>query len=271
MSKPRLENVPVDEIVVSAENVRKHGADSDLEELEESIHKNGLLQPVVLVRVAPGRFDLIIGQRRLLAIKRLRARSEWPSGVVPAQVFDEMETAERISKSLTENLERKNLSFKDTCDAVALLMDEYGRVSKVARKLGVSQPKVYQFLKYDKLPAEIKDLVDSKDINQTDARRAMAAAGGDPAKAIAIAHELPKLRADQKVKLVSLGTSQRGATAQDLVREAKTAEREYRVTIILPKRSYDTLVDASEELKLDLESTASRAIVEWLHDKGYTG
>jgi len=269
VARAQLSFVPLADVVVSDENVRKHGADSDLEELEESIRTNGLLQPVVVVRKGSDKFDLIIGQRRFLAIKKLEERGLWAQGDLAALVYDHMDIPERISKSLTENLERKNLSFSDTCNAVALLMKEYHKVAKVARELGVSQPTVYKYIKNEKLPSDIKQLVDSKSITQTDARRAMAAAGGDPEKALAIAHELPKLRADQKVKLVSIGASRQDTSAKDLVREAKTAEREFRVTIILPRRSYNTLLGASEELKLDVESTASRAIVEWLRDKGY--
>jgi len=65
-----LPKVKLNKIRLSEANVRKLNKKEKIDELAESIKKYDLLQPVVVYERG-GRFELIIGQRRLLAFKEL--------------------------------------------------------------------------------------------------------------------------------------------------------------------------------------------------------
>ncbi|HEX5484110.1 MAG TPA: ParB N-terminal domain-containing protein, partial [Terriglobia bacterium] len=74
-----IADIPIDQIAVSRLNTRKDLAagneDSSIDDLAESIREKGLLNPV-MVRVMPeGGYELIAGQRRLLACRKIGLQS----------------------------------------------------------------------------------------------------------------------------------------------------------------------------------------------------
>src|SRR2546428_727889 len=83
--------VPVHEIVPNPEQPRRHFEDEALDLLADSIRRHGLLQPLVVRRIA-GRYELIAGERRLPATRRLtkseaerlvtRRRAPRPGGAI---------------------------------------------------------------------------------------------------------------------------------------------------------------------------------------------
>lgn len=266
--EPESRNIELDLIDVSPQNVRKTNIDEDIAELAASIAKVGLLQPLVVVKNGE-RFELIIGQRRLRALRQLRADNKWVAQA-PARVYEKLDPTKKLILSLTENLERRPLPFKDAVRAVGILYKKYGKSGpRVAAILGLSPPTIYKYLRLDKLPDHILDLVESKKITHYDAQRALVAAGGDAQKATEIATYLPEMRSDQKSRLMSYSAAVPEATASELREEATERKTEYRVTILLPKQPYESLSVAARKMNLDVESTAARAIVEWLRDKGY--
>ena len=60
--------IPLTDIEISDDNVRLHNAERDLDQLAESIHLLGLMQPVVLTgEFGKPPYQLISGQRRFMA------------------------------------------------------------------------------------------------------------------------------------------------------------------------------------------------------------
>src|SRR2546425_12266562 len=84
--------VAIHEIVPNPEHPRRHFDDEALGLLADSIRRHGLLQPLVVRRIA-GRYELIAGERRLRAALRAglervpvlvrEARAEDPLGRAP--------------------------------------------------------------------------------------------------------------------------------------------------------------------------------------------
>ena len=74
-----------------------------LEELAQSIRENGLLQPVTVRETATG-YELVAGERRLLACKSLGMEQ------IPAiiQRYDDQQAA---ILALAENLQRQDLNY----------------------------------------------------------------------------------------------------------------------------------------------------------------
>ncbi|GAI04140.1 unnamed protein product, partial [marine sediment metagenome] len=70
MKKLKFEYLPLDKIDISISNVRKTNLKEGIDELANSIKEIGVQQPIV-VSTKGERYELIIGQRRYLACKKI--------------------------------------------------------------------------------------------------------------------------------------------------------------------------------------------------------
>src|SRR5438093_13786918 len=83
--------VRIHEIVPNPEQPRRHFDDEALGQLADSIRRHGLLQPLVVRRIA-GRYELIAGERRLRAAVRA-GLERLPVIVREARAEDRLEPA----------------------------------------------------------------------------------------------------------------------------------------------------------------------------------
>jgi len=110
------DQIPLDQVRASPRNPR-HKLEG-LDELAASLQTYGLLQPVVVRRVA-GVYELIAGHRRLAAAQQLG----WPH--IAAVVRDETDDQAYLL-TLTENLQRDDLTPKEEASALEVLVRERG-------------------------------------------------------------------------------------------------------------------------------------------------
>ena len=106
-----------------------------LRELADSIRQSGLLQPVT-VREAGSGYELIAGERRLMACRLLGMEK------IPAIVesFDDQQSA---VFGLVENLQRKDLNYFEEAQGIQRLMGLCGLTQQqVADRLGKAQSTV---------------------------------------------------------------------------------------------------------------------------------
>jgi ParB family chromosome partitioning protein len=118
-----------------------------LESLARSIEQSGLMQPIVVRRVANARdqFELIAGERRWRAMDRL-GRSEVPAIV---QDVDDSKAAEL---SLIENLQREDLNPMDRAAALRRLSDEFSWThQELSQRIGVDRATVTNLLRLNEL------------------------------------------------------------------------------------------------------------------------
>ena len=143
MLKPR-------EIKRPQTNLRTDIDKRELNLLRDSISASGVLQPLLVRKTKRGKYELISGNRRLLAAIMLGLRR------VPCVVHNVTEK-DALLYSLTENLQTKGLSFFDEADAINLLITRFGMSQEeVALHLGISQTELYsklQLLRFDKKSA----------------------------------------------------------------------------------------------------------------------
>ena len=115
----QLEEVPINKIYVSKANVRTRQVEVDLDKLMSNIKRIGLLHPVIVFKT-DDKYELIVGQRRYLACRKLG----WER--IPAIVTGvKDETRSRIM-SLSEGIHRKELPSADLMDAIEALYMKYG-------------------------------------------------------------------------------------------------------------------------------------------------
>ena len=145
----RLRDLPVDSIDPNPYQPRQRWDDEALGELAASIEASGLLQPVV-VRPHGARWQLIAGERRWRAVRRLG----WPR--IPA-VIHEADDRTLLTLALIENLQRDQLTPLDEARGYARLQDDFGLPQgEVARLVGKSRPQVANTLRLLKLPAGVQ-------------------------------------------------------------------------------------------------------------------
>jgi ParB family chromosome partitioning protein len=122
-----------------------------LDGLAESIRDNGLIQPIV-VRSRGKRFEVVAGNRRFEACKRLGHKS------IPCEVLA-LTDQEAFEVSLVENIQRKTLNPIEEAEAFRRYVDDfgYGGVSELAKKVGKSQEHVSKRLQLLKLPKAVQE------------------------------------------------------------------------------------------------------------------
>lgn len=129
------ENISIKAIKM-ASNVRRSMDPLDLQELQASLRRYGMLQPVI-VQPIPGkraghRYQLIAGFRRVTAAKALG----WVE--VPAQVLDRaLAPRERVAVQLTENMQRETMRIRDIVISIQTLRDDQMSLQNIAETLGL--------------------------------------------------------------------------------------------------------------------------------------
>ncbi len=122
----------------------------DLEGLAESIHHNGLLQPITVRKKVNGVYELVSGERRLRACK-MAGLSAIPCIVI--EIDEEMSAL----LSLAENVQREDLHFFEEAQAIEKLIKGFGlSLEEVSQSLGKSHTVLSDKLKILRLPDEIR-------------------------------------------------------------------------------------------------------------------
>ena len=125
-----------------------------IDELAESIRVLGLLEPIVVMPSSskPGKYEILTGQRRFLAHKRLKQTTI--QAIVKTDKIDE-HVAKGIS--VTENMMRLDLTRKELIDACTSLYKKYGSVKDVCEATGLPQAKVGTLCQVRPVGAEAKN------------------------------------------------------------------------------------------------------------------
>ena len=120
-----------------------------LSELSASIREVGVLQPPVVRAIEGGKYELIMGERRLRASK-LAGLTHIP--VIIRQTKDE----ELLREALLENLHRSQLNPLEEGAAYQNLLNDFGYThEELAIKIGKSRPAISNTLRLLNLPASV--------------------------------------------------------------------------------------------------------------------
>ncbi len=141
-----IASIPLDKLVPWDGNVRKTGASEGLEELTASIAANGLLQSLVVRKANRGKFSIIAGRRRFLALSALAEGGTIASDApVPCRVIPG--SADPTEISLTENVVRAPMHPADQFVAFRELIDGGSTPADIAARFGISETAIAKRLK----------------------------------------------------------------------------------------------------------------------------
>jgi len=148
--------IPVAQIETNREQPRSQLG--DLEELTESIRQKGVLEPLLVRKVGPSRYQLVAGERRFHAAIAA-GLTEVPC--VELSLSDQ----EALEVALVENLQRRDLSPFEEAEGYRTLVEKYGYTHEdVARAVGKSRTSVTETLTLLNIPPAIRDLCRHADI-----------------------------------------------------------------------------------------------------------
>lgn len=150
----------VDLIMNHPHQPRKNYSLENIKRLADSIHKNGLIQPIVLSS-AHIPYRLIVGQRRLLAYKYLRDnvdKKKYKS--IPAIIQSKDDIRQDTLLALTENLHREDLNIIDKAESFKTLIDCGFATThnEIAKLLSVSRRMVGKYIAIAELSESAKTL-----------------------------------------------------------------------------------------------------------------
>jgi ParB family transcriptional regulator, chromosome partitioning protein len=151
-----IEEIDTSSIIPFAYCVRQ-SPNEEIDDLAKSILQSGLLQPLI-VRIRDSRFELIAGNRRYKACKKLGWRK------IICHVL-EVTDKEAFEISLAENIQKKTLNPIDEALAFKNYVTDYGwgGISELAKKVGKSISYVSKRINLLQLPSEvISSIIDSR-------------------------------------------------------------------------------------------------------------
>ena len=133
-----IKSIPLNKLVQSPRNVRRHSDPAADTELKASISAHGLLQNLIVRPAAKGKFEVEAGERRrramlALADEKILARDHEVTCLV---LEDSAEVA--VETSLAENFHRLAMNPADEAQAFAALVSGGATVDDVARRFGLT-------------------------------------------------------------------------------------------------------------------------------------
>jgi ParB family chromosome partitioning protein len=144
-----LLEVPVNAVRPNPQQPREHFDEESLAALADSIREVGLLQPV-LVRQQGDEYELIAGERRLRAARRVGMHT------IPAIVRN-ADNATMLQQAIVENVQREELNPLEEAAAYQQLIEDFALThDEVAARVGRSRATITNTLRLLQLPPAIQ-------------------------------------------------------------------------------------------------------------------
>lgn len=163
-----LDELRLDAIVPNAHQPRTIFDEDDLRELSDSIREVGVLQPIVVRRLSPSQYELVMGERRWRASKL--AGLETIPAIVKTTSDNDM-----LRDALLENLHRVALNPLEEAAAYQQMIDEFGLTQQqLSKSISKSRPQIANTLRLLNLPVTVQKKVASGVLSAGHARALLA-------------------------------------------------------------------------------------------------
>lgn len=209
---------------------RKHFDTEDLDNLADSISKEGLLQPII-VRPKNDKYQIVAGERRWQASKIAGLQ------FVPVRII-EMDDEQALRVALVENLQRTDLNAIEEAQGYKDLMTRGGLTqAQLAEAVSKSRSAVANTMRLLDLPQQIQDYVWSGDLTAGHARAILSIPEEEKQLKLAnkiIEEHLTVRDAENLARLMAAGNVERAQRAP--------MPRSYKVVAKELRRELDTQV-----------------------------
>jgi len=155
--------IPIERIFRDENQPRKEFDKEKIEELAQSIHKNGLIQPLIVIKKDSENYTLVAGERRWRASQIANLK------ILPALLLPTDLDKDEIS--LIENIQRENLKVTEEARAYQRLIEKnnytHDQLSKI---VGKSRSHITNLLRILNLHEYFSDLLNKGTISMGHAR-----------------------------------------------------------------------------------------------------
>lgn len=159
------DSLPLDVLHPGKFQPRLYFDEEELQELAESIKKNGVVQPILVRAVGEeGQYEIVAGERRWRAAKMVNLAT------IPVIIL-ELDDRKALEIALVENIQRKNLHMLEEAEGYQRLIEEFDYTQEgLAEVIGKSRSQISNTLRLLSLPNEVKTLLNDEKITPGHAR-----------------------------------------------------------------------------------------------------
>lgn len=256
----RLREIPIKQIKVWKDAQARKLEREGVSELAKSIKSEGLQNPP-MVQKEGSSYLLMSGQRRLAALKRLRAK-KIPVLVLTKNTEYDLEDAK--AASVVENIHRKNMDVKETADACRFLVEQIGK-SKAAQSLGMSMATLKKYLGFAGVPEKLKEMV-PKEISRDEATKLYLIIP-NLSNALKIAQRISQLDSQTRKRYLRLLSYNPRSTHNTLLKKAKIVPIQQNISFKLSKGQARKLGTKSRHRDMEPREFANKIVSDWLKKK----
>lgn len=138
----QITHIPLEDIQPSPLNPRKHFDEAAITELAASIIVQGVLQPILVRLIRPGKYEIVAGERRYRASLRTQLHDTIPC------IIRDLTEEQALDIMIVENLQRKDIHPMEEANGFKQIMDiKHIDIKEMAARVGKSRSFVAQRLK----------------------------------------------------------------------------------------------------------------------------
>ncbi len=142
--------IPIKQITTNPYQPRSNFSDENITELANSIKNLGIVQPITVRKVGDNKFQLIAGERRLRASKKIGLKA------IPSFIKNSNDE-EMLEIALVENIQRKDLDPIEIALSLKRLIDEVSLTQEqLSKKLGKKRSTISNYIRLLKLDPVIQ-------------------------------------------------------------------------------------------------------------------
>lgn len=151
--RPGPREVPIDRVAPNPFQPRSRFDEASLKELADSIKAAGVLQPVLVRRIADGTYQLVAGERRFRAAQLAGFEA------IPA-IVREVDDRQMLELAIIENVQREDLNPIDEAKGYQALVSRVGLThEEISARVGKHRTAVTNALRLLGLPVEVQEMV----------------------------------------------------------------------------------------------------------------
>jgi len=154
-----------------------------LQELADSIKAQGIIQPIIVRKVGPDKYEIVAGERRWRAAQLAGLQD------VPVIIRD-IDDRATMAQTLIENIQREDLNPLEEAGALRRLLDEFEMThQQIADAVGKSRTTVTNLLRLMDLHPDVKTLLIGKQLEMGHARALLSL---DAARQVTAANKIAR-------------------------------------------------------------------------------
>ncbi len=209
--------VPVEKIIPNPDQPRRDFEPDALKDLADSIRQKGVIQPLIVRRIADSdSYEIVAGERRWRAAQ-IAQLHELPV------IIREFSDSEVLEIAIIENIQRAELNAIEEAQAYRQLMDRFGHTQeKIAEALSRSRSHIANLLRLLSLPDDVQSMVKVGKLSAGHARALITTSNAPELARQVVARGLSVRETEDLVRKSTIDPAKRRALRQSSGKDADT-------------------------------------------------